>query len=63
MTDRRNTAEGQRPKQERPELQSQYGCIGIEAVAAAVRFSNPGKKPAEQTEAPRIDQRFFEQAS
>jgi hypothetical protein len=43
-------------------LQQRYGTIGIEAVAAAVRCSNFGKKPAEPQKAPRIDQRF-EQAS
>jgi hypothetical protein len=43
-------------------LQQRYGVIGIEAVAAAVRYSNPGKKAAEPTTAPRIDQRF-EQAN
>jgi hypothetical protein len=37
-------------------LQNRYGTIGIEAVAAAVRCSNYGKKSAEP--APRIDQRF-----
>lgn len=37
-------------------LQHRYGTIGIEAVAAAVRCSNYGKKSAEP--APRIDQRF-----
>lgn len=42
-------------------LQYRYGTIGIEAVAAAVRCSNFGKKP-EPVTAPRIDQRF-EQAS
>ena len=39
-------------------LQQRYGVIGIEAVAAAVRCSNFGKKPAEPQKAPRIDQRF-----
>ena len=39
-------------------LNHRYGSIGIEAVAAAVRYSNPGKKAAEPTSAPRIDQRF-----
>lgn len=43
-------------------LQNRYGTIGIEAVAAAVRCSNFGKKPAQGETAPRIDQRF-EQAS
>ena len=39
-------------------LQGRYGTIGIEAVAAAVRCTNFGKKPAEPQKAPRIDQRF-----
>ena len=43
-------------------LQQRYGTIGIDAVAAAVRYSNPGKKAAEPAAAPRIDQRF-EQAN
>ena len=42
-------------------LQYRYGTIGIEAVAAAVRYCGTGKKTAEPA-APRIDQRF-EQAS
>jgi hypothetical protein len=51
------------PRQMSPEtprdnagLQYRYGSIGIEAVAAACRYSNPGKKSAEP--ATRIDQRF-----
>jgi hypothetical protein len=43
-------------------LQHRYAAIGIEAVAAAVRYSNPGKQVSEPTKAPRIDQRF-EQAN
>jgi len=43
-------------------LQQRYGTIGIEAVAAAVRYSNPGKQQTEPVKAPRIDQRF-EQAN
>ncbi len=39
-------------------LQQRYGSIGIEAVAAACRYSNPGKQTAEPVRAPRIDQRF-----
>jgi hypothetical protein len=64
MTDKKNTAQGQKPQQQQqaasgqPGLQHQYAAIGIEAVAAAVRYSNPGKKAAEPTTAPRIDQRF-----
>jgi hypothetical protein len=62
MTDKKTMAEGQQPQQaqqsEQTGLQHRYGTIGIEAVAAAVRYSNPGKKAAEPTSAPRIDQRF-----
>ena len=62
MTDKKTTAESQKPQQaQQPEqtgLQNRYGSIGIEAVAAAVRYSNPGKKAPEPTSAPRIDQRF-----
>ena len=67
MTDNNTKAEGQksaRPQktaQEQTTLQQRYGSIGIEAVAAACRYSNQGKKAAEPS-APRIDQRF-EQAS
>jgi hypothetical protein len=63
MTDKNTKAEAptQRPmSSEQPRdnagLQNRYGTIGIEAVAAAVRCSNYGKKSAEP--APRIDQRF-----
>jgi hypothetical protein len=67
MTDKKNTTQGQKPQQQQapsgqPGLQHRYAAIGIEAVAAAVRYSNPGKQVAEPTKAPRIDQRF-EQAN
>src|SRR5262245_35069884 len=39
-------------------LHQRYGTIGIDAVAAAVRYSNPGKHQDEPVKAPRIDQRF-----
>jgi hypothetical protein len=66
MTDKNTKAQGKaETPQTSPEtprdntgLQYRYGTIGIEAVAAAVRYSNPGKKTAEPTKAPRIDQRF-----
>ena len=64
MNDKNTKAEGQKHQQapeqakEQTGLQHRYGTIGIEAVAAAVRYSNPGKKAAEPTTAPRIDQRF-----
>ena len=66
MTDKNTKAEGQKPAQppkpaqDQTALQQRYGTIGIEAVAAACRYSNQGKKPPEA--APRIDQRF-EQAN
>jgi hypothetical protein len=69
MTDKNTKAEGQAQGQSEPQtqrdkagLQYRYGTIGIDAVAAAVRCSNFGKKPAEPAAAPRIDQRF-EQAN
>ena len=68
MTDKKNTAQGQKPQQQQQAasgqvgLQQRYAAIGIEAVAAAVRYSNPGKQAAEPVKAPRIDQRF-EQAN
>ncbi|MBX9843966.1 MAG: hypothetical protein K2Z80_19370 [Xanthobacteraceae bacterium] len=69
MTDKNTKAEGpadpQAPRSLSSEqtrdntgLQHRYGTIGIEAVAAAVRCSNFGKKAAEPQKAPRIDQRF-----
>ena len=54
-TQRQMSAE---PPRDSAGLQGRYGTIGIEAVAAAVRCTNFGKKPAEQPKAPRIDQRF-----
>ena len=64
MTDKNKTVEGQKhqPPPEPAGLQQRYGTIGIEAVAAACRYSNQGKKPAEPASPPRIDQRF-EQAN
>jgi len=69
MTDKK-TAQGQKsppPQQQQSRsgqtgLQHRYAAIGIEAVAAACRYSNPGKQVEEPTKAPRIDQRF-EQAN
>lgn len=69
MPDKNTTAEGQsepqtqrqmsaEPPRDSAGLQQRYGTIGIEAVAAAVRCTNFGKKPAEPQKAPRIDQRF-----
>ena len=61
MTDKNTKAEGQNHQPEQAGLQQRYGSIGIEAVAAACRYSNQGKKAAEPS-ASRIDQRF-EQAN
>ena len=47
------------PSNDRPNLSHRYGSIGIQAVAAAARYCNVGKKPAA---AHRIDQRFVESA-
>jgi hypothetical protein len=68
MTDKNTTVQGtakaQEPRQQQQAasneagLQQRYGSIGIEAVAAACRYSNPGKKTVEPVRAPRIDQRF-----
>jgi hypothetical protein len=65
-----DTAAGQKPQrqsseargEERPNLSYRYGTIGIEAVAAAVRYAGSGKTPAEAPVAHRIDQRFLETA-
>lgn len=70
MTDKKDAAQGQKsPSQQQQQassgqtgLQHRYAAIGIEAVAAACRYSNPGKQVTEPTKAPRIDQRF-EQAN
>jgi len=34
-----------KPLRERPNLDQQYGAIGISAVAAAVRYGNDAKDP------------------
>jgi len=64
MTDKNTKAEAATQRQMSAEpprdsagLQGRYGTIGIEAVAAAVRCTNFGKKTAEPQKA-RIDQRF-----
>jgi len=43
-------------------LSYRYGSIGIEAVAAAVRYAGSPKNPAYAPTAQRIDQRFLEPA-
>jgi hypothetical protein len=45
-------------RSEQTNLSYRYGTIGIEAVAAAVRYCGTGKASAPAT--PRIDQRFVE---
>lgn len=67
MTDKKTSSQGQKPQQQQAAsgqtgLQHRYAAIGIEAVAAACRYSNPGKQVTEPPKAPRIDQRF-EQAN
>ena len=52
-----HTAAAQVPG-EQTNLSYLYGTIGIQAVAAAARYSNVRKKPAVH----RIDQRFVESA-
>jgi len=48
---------------EHTNLSYRYGTIGIEAVAAAVRYAGARKNPAYAPAAqPRIDQRFLEPA-
>jgi hypothetical protein len=66
MTDKKTLVQDQKPQQQaspgQTDLQHRYAAIGIEAVAAACRYSNPGKRVEEPVRAPRIDQRF-EQAN
>jgi hypothetical protein len=48
---------------EHTNLSYRYGSIGIEAVAAAVRYAGARKNPAYAPAAqPRVDQRFIEPA-
>ena len=68
MTDKNIKADGhksaqpQKSAQDQTALQQRYGSIGIEAVAAACRYSNQGNNKAPDPKTQRIDQRF-EQAS
>jgi hypothetical protein len=48
---------------EQTNLEVRYGEIGISAVAAAVRYADVTKKPADALAAPRVDQRFVEFAA
>ena len=77
MTPRTSSAASQnlrsaQPDGDRTNLSHQYGSIGIQAVAAAARYSDCGKSSAHETahetapaSAPglRIDLRFVESAS
>jgi hypothetical protein len=47
---------------DRTNLSHLYGSIGIQAVAAAARYSDVRKKPAHAHAVHRIDQRFVESA-
>lgn len=47
-------------RDEQTNLSFRYGCIGIDAVAAAVRYAGTGKNPAHAPTAERIEERFFE---
>jgi hypothetical protein len=65
MTDTSKPAERREPqsvetRSEQTNLSYRYGTIGIEAVAAAVRYCGTGKAPATAPTTQRIDQRFVE---
>jgi len=69
MTVKKNTADNQPQAQSTPDqernkggLEYLYRTIGIEAVAASVRYSGADRKPSEQRAASQIDQRFIESA-
>lgn len=47
---------------EQTNLSYRYGTIGIEAVAAAARYTGARKQPTDAQPAHRIDQRFVESA-
>jgi hypothetical protein len=50
------------PRSEHTNLSYHYGSIGIQAVAAAARYSDVRKKPAHASGGERIDLRFVESA-
>ena len=50
-------------RRETTNLAGRYGEIGIPAVAAALRYTDAGKNPADAPVAPRIDLRFVEMAA
>ena len=70
MTARTGTAAKQNPQtsqaegssEQRINLSYRYGTIGIQAVAAAARYSGVRTKPAHAQAVHRIDQRFVESA-
>jgi hypothetical protein len=69
MTHNPKMAKSQSPKPQPLELRSEptnlsfrYGTIGIEAVAAAVRYAGSRKNPAYAPVAHRTDKRFLEPA-
>lgn len=52
---------GQTPARREPtDLDCRYGEIGIEAVAAAARYTGDASKPARGQGPAQIDQRFIE---
>ena len=71
MTPRTSSAASQNLRSAQPDRRSdrtnlshQYGSIGIQAVAAAARYSDRRKSPAHaSTSGLRIDLRFVESAS
>lgn len=67
MTAKLGSAESRYPQATHPQrwneptdLDGRYGAIGIDAVAAALRFTGRGGRPADPPPAPRIDERFIE---
>jgi hypothetical protein len=66
MTNPTTTPKQPAPQTERrgepTNLSVRYGTIGIQAVAAAARYADPRKKPAQMTAGTRIDLRFVESA-
>ena len=50
-------------RRETNNLTVRYGKIGIQAVAAALQYSDAGKNPAYAPVVPRFDLRFAERAA
>ena len=62
-TEKQTSKTAQRePRREQGNLSVQYGSIGIEAVAAAMRYAGSGKNPAYAPAVHRIDERLLESA-